>query len=167
MATRSCLVHSWTNEGSKQSVNCSKAGFVSETPFFARVHFPHNDSTADDVSRMTPCIHYKLLPIRTIFFQLLSFMLASITSWWCATDIACVSPDTSSKGDHKVSRISPSTSPAPSTKLSVNFGKHSAMWAARCHFPTAPVISNDSHSSRNSDSDTRSRKWMIHWQHMS
>ena len=106
-------------------------------------------------------------PMRTIFLQLLSFIYSSIVSWWWANDIAWASPATSSKPDHNVSIISPSTWAAPSTKLRVNFGKHDGIWAARCHFPTAPMISSESDNFSDSDVETRWRKCVIHWQHMS
>ena len=50
MATRSCSVHSWTNDTSRHSVNCSNAGFVLETPSFTRVHFPHSESANSNIN---------------------------------------------------------------------------------------------------------------------
>jgi len=164
MAMHSCSVHSCTNPASKHSVNCLKAGLVSETPSLAQDHFSHSKSTGHNVSAIKRWMECVLLPIRIIFHQLLSFILSSRNSWWWAIDIACANGATSSSPDHKVSRISPSTWATPSTKLSVNFGKHSGMCAARCHFPTAPIISKELKSSKNSDSDTHCRKWILHWQ---
>jgi hypothetical protein len=43
-------------------------------------------------------------------------------------------------------------------KLSVNHRKHSGTCAARCHFPMAPVISNESDRFKSSDLDTCSQK---------
>ena len=162
MATRSCAVHSAINEASKESDSCSNVGPVSERPPFARDHFPHSELARRRFNLARWYTYNGFLRIQIIFRQLLSFIYSSITSWWCAIDIAWVIPAISSNPDHKVSKISPSTSPEPSTKLRENFGKHSGMWAARCHFHTAPMISKESHSSRNSDLDTRCRKWMLH-----
>ena len=106
-------------------------------------------------------------PMWTIFLQLLSFIYSSIVSWWWANDIAWASLATSSKPDHKVSIISPSTWVAPSTKLRVNFRKHDGICAARCHFPTTPMISSESDIFSHSNVETHLQKCVIHWQHIS
>src|SRR5882724_6709756 len=64
MATRSCSVHSRTNDASKHSVNCSKAGFVSETPFVARDLFAHSESARGNVS-FTIEMHVMSIPTHT------------------------------------------------------------------------------------------------------
>ena len=46
-------------------------------------------------------------------------------------------------------------------RSSENLWKHSDIWAARCHFPTAGVISIDSRVLEIPTPDTRSRKWMV------
>src|SRR5258708_7078068 len=71
------------------------------------------------------------LRIRRSFFQLLSFMESSKTSWRWDIDMTWVSPEIRSSLDHNVSIISPSTCADPSMKLSENFAKHSWIWAAR------------------------------------
>lgn len=151
MATCSCPIHSSINDGSRQLDNCSNACLVWEVPSLAQSHFPHNASSRHDINRMIQ-LYDKLLPIQTIVCQLLSFIWSSMVSWWFEIDIAGASPATSSRLDHKVSSISLSTWAAPCTKFSVHFEKH--------YFHAIIKI-------QNSDSDTCSWKWMIHWQHMS
>ena len=167
MATCSCAVHSAINEASKESDSCSNVGPVLKRPSFAQDHFPHSELARRHFNLARWYTYNGFLCIQIIFRQSLSFIYLSITSWWCAMDIAWVIPAISSNPDHKVSKILPSTSPEPLTKLRENFRKHSRMWAARCHFPTAQMISKESHSSRDSDSDMRCQKWMLYWQQMS
>ena len=154
-------------DGSRHSVSCWKIGCVLEMPFFAWDHFRHRESAVNHVNIKFQKVQCRCLPIQMIFFQLLSFIYSSMVSWWWAMDIACTIPATSSKWDHKVSSISPSTRPALSIKFRLYLGKQSGIWAARCHFPIAPVISKESESSKNFDLETCSQKWMMHWQHMS
>ena len=154
-------------DGSRHSVSCWKIGCVSEMSFFTWDHFRHRESAVNCVNIKFQKIQCRCPPIWTIFHQLLSFIYSSTVSWWWAMDIAWASPATSSKWDHKVSSISPSTCPAWSIKFRLYLGKQSGIWVARCHFPIAPVISKESESSKNFDLETHSQKWMIHWQHMS
>ena len=164
--TSSYAIHSWTNEASNESDNCSNVGPVLDSPFTAQDHFSHNELAEVNVSLAWSYMDHRCLHIWIILCQLLSFTCSSMTSWWWAIDIACTILATSSGLDHKVSKISPLTSLAPSTKFNKIFRKHSVMFPTRCHFPMASIISKESYDSKNSDSDTHCQKWMLYWQQM-
>ena len=116
-------------DGLRHSVSCWKIGCVSEMPFFTWDHFWHRESAVNCVNIQIKKVWCRCPPIWTIFHQLLSFIYSSMISWWWAI------PVTSSKEDHKVSSISPSTCPVLSIKFRLYLGKQSGIMGGKMPLP--------------------------------
>ena len=70
-------------------------------------------ATSNVVNICFPFAVFQNAPIVIIFFQFQSFMCRSSISWRCDVDMVRVLPETRFSEAHIVSKISPSTSPAP------------------------------------------------------